>query len=220
MKSEEKCLARELRLQGHSYNEILSRVAVSKSTLSLWLRDITLDDDQVSRLSNKQCVRDERFRQVLRNQRLERWATYHDEARREYETLSQDPAFMFGLALYVGEGSKTKQGEVRITNCDARVIQKGLRFFLLIGIPREKVRCAVHIYPSLSRAEAEDYWQRTTGLLKSQFHMTRDTVSRASSGRKINVQLYGTCQLRANDTKVRQKLSVWMDLALLCGPLV
>ncbi len=44
MKFEEKQRARELRGQGFSYNQILEQVRVSKSTLSLWLRDINLTD--------------------------------------------------------------------------------------------------------------------------------------------------------------------------------
>ena len=53
MRFEEKQRARELRGLGWSYNDILSEVGVSKSTLSLWLRDIPLTEEQIAALSCK-----------------------------------------------------------------------------------------------------------------------------------------------------------------------
>lgn len=44
--------------------------------------------------------------------------------------------------------------------------------------------------------------------------LARETVSQASSVRKVNLQIYGTCQLYAFSTKARQKVQKWMELAL------
>ncbi len=219
MKSEEKRLAREMRHQGHSYSEILSRVGVSKSTLSLWLRDIALGDEQLLRLTNKQCVRHERFRQALRNQRLNRWAAYHEEARCEFETLSRDPAFMFGLALYVGEGDKSSQNRLCLSNCDPRVVRRGLEFYASAGVPIHSIRCQVHLHMGLDKDAALAFWQDVTHLPITQFHSVVQAVSRASGQQKGNLQLYGTCHLFAFNTKMRQKVGTWMDLAL-HGPIV
>ncbi len=46
MKLKEKKKARKLRKKGKSYSEILKKVKVSKSTLSVWLRDIKLTAEQ------------------------------------------------------------------------------------------------------------------------------------------------------------------------------
>ncbi len=214
MKSAEKQRARELRCSGLSYNDILRQVSVSKGTLTLWLRDIILTKYQIECIDNKQKAGRERFSLLMHARRERRWAEYQAEAETEYVVLSRDPAFMFGLALYVGEGSKTIQNEVCITNCDPRVIQKGVEFFLKIGVPYEALRCAIHLHPELCQENAESYWQQITGLPKQQFHKTQRSVSSASNGKKGNLQVYGTCQVRASSTKVRQKLSRWMDLAL------
>ena len=214
MRFEEKQRARELRRQGWSYNDILKEVGVSKSTLSLWLRDIPLTEEQIAALACKFRAGRERFIHKMRVRRDTRWADYHREAEEEYAALSKDPEFMFGLALYIGEGSKTQQNDLCITNCDPRVIQKALEFFLKVGVPYASLRCAVHLHPGLSVEVAESYWQKVTGLPKTQFHRTTPAVSRASSGKKGNLQVYGTCQVSASHTKIRQKLGRWMALAL------
>ncbi len=99
-----------------------------------------------------------------------RWAEYQREAEEEYATLSQDPEFMFGLALYIGEGSKTSGNQLCLTNCDPRVIQKGFKFFGKIGVTRASMRCAIQIHPGLSRETAEVFWQKVTELPSHQFH--------------------------------------------------
>lgn len=214
MKFEEKNRARELRRLGYSYNEISEHVSVSKRTLSLWLRDITLTDEQIARFLDKRCGGREKFSQVMRSRRTERWAEYHREAEAEWPRLSQDPGFMFEMALYIGEGSKTSGNRLTCTNCDPRVIKQGLAFFLSIGVPKSALRCALHVHPGLSKEKAERFWQQVSELPLEQFHTTRDAVSRASNGTKGHIQVHGTCQIHAYSTELCQKVHRWMDMAL------
>jgi len=88
MRFEEKQRARELRRQGWSYNDILKEVGVSKSTLSLWLRDIPLTDEQIASLQSRQDVGREKFSRNMRVRRDTRWADFHQEAEEEYTALS------------------------------------------------------------------------------------------------------------------------------------
>lgn len=50
MKSKERQVTEELRLQGLSYNQIAEKVKVSKGTLSKWLSGIHLTHEQVETL--------------------------------------------------------------------------------------------------------------------------------------------------------------------------
>jgi transcriptional regulator with XRE-family HTH domain len=53
MKIEEKNKARELRKNDKTLTEILKEVKVSKGSLSYWLRDIRLSEEQLSRIRYK-----------------------------------------------------------------------------------------------------------------------------------------------------------------------
>ena len=220
MKSEEKQRALALRSQGWSYNQILTEVGVSKSSLSLWLRDLPLSKEQIAGLASRVDAGREKFSRNHRFRRNIRWARFYQKAEEEYTTLSLDPDFMFGLALYVGEGSKFGNNLLCLTNCDPRVIRKGIRFFEKIGIARSSMRVAIQIHPGLSAETAEAFWPEVTGLPPEQFHVTRDVTSRASGNKKGHAQLCGTCQVRACSTELRQKVARWMALALEDGPLV
>lgn len=99
MTSEEKTRARELRRQGLSYNEIREQVNVSKGTLSLWVRDITLTEEQIARLEGRLGGGRERFILSTRTNRDRRWAEFQREAEEEYAQLSQDPNLMYGMEM-------------------------------------------------------------------------------------------------------------------------
>ena len=64
---EKKELAQQLRRKGLSYKEILEQVPVSKSTISLWCRDIELTLEQKERLKAKRgSLRGAKVQQVRR----------------------------------------------------------------------------------------------------------------------------------------------------------
>lgn len=214
MKTEERQQARELRLQGHSYREILEQVAVSKGTLSVWLLDIFLTEDQRLRLKDARNAGREKFRVKMRANRDLRWSQFHAEAEADYQHLRFDAAFMFGLALYIGEGAKTRGNDLCVANCDPRVIQKVLQFFLRIGVPATSLRCGIHLHPELDKDAALRFWRDVTGLPPSQFHAITESLSRASSYKRGNIQRYGTCHLYGHNTRAMQKVNKWMELAL------
>jgi transposase len=53
MRKSLKRIAIQLRREGYSYSEILKKVPVAKSTLSLWLRSVNLTNSQKQKLTLK-----------------------------------------------------------------------------------------------------------------------------------------------------------------------
>ena len=113
MKTSEKIRAINLRKQGKSYNEILNEIAVSKSTLSIWLRNIPLRKEQQERLTVH-----------LRQENIKRLATkrkkYNQRKRREnikqatfeFKNLFKNQLFLIGLMLYWAEGDKSEKSKM------------------------------------------------------------------------------------------------------------
>lgn len=214
MKKYERELARKLRSEGVSINDILKQVPVAKSSVSTWVRDIELTEEQIDRIALKHVAARERSIQTKRFKREARIAAYYREADAAYETLSRNVDFMFGLALYIGEGSKKKESVLEITNCDPRVIQKGIQFFQKIGFTQDKLHCKIQLHPHLPEDEVLAYWRQITGLGRPQFGKVIRAVSSARQGKTYNKQLYGTCTIAAYSTKMYYMLMRWMELAL------
>jgi transposase-like protein len=62
--------ARAMRLEGRSYREIREVVPVSKSTLSMWLKDVPISEEQRKVLERRRSSAGERRATALRARRL------------------------------------------------------------------------------------------------------------------------------------------------------
>jgi orotate phosphoribosyltransferase-like protein len=62
----------ELRKSGLSYSQIKTKLNVSKSSLSLWLRDMPLSDKRLRQLRDHSQVRIEKTRETKRKKKEQR----------------------------------------------------------------------------------------------------------------------------------------------------
>jgi hypothetical protein len=206
--------ARVLRRQGYSVREICKQVPAAKSSISLWIRDIPLTEEQLQRLEDNSVRARERAGNTKRLKRQDRIAEYQREAESEYETLRHDPEFMFGLGLYIGEGSKGTRPELDFINWNHQVVSKALEFFLRIGIPKTNIKCRITLHPSQDKAEAEAFWSRQLDIPLAQFTQTYQAISPGSRGKRGQKWPHGGCSIRAYSVALRHKVNRWIELAL------
>lgn len=169
-KPELKERAVELRKQGYSYNLIGQEIAVSKSTLSLWLANVpyTPNSAVINRVRGS-ILHALEWHRKNKKQSLEK---AHDAAVRKLGALSPNNLFMLGLGVYIGEGSKTRD-LVRIINSDPQVICLAIRWFEeSFGLNKEHFSLAIHLYPDNNIGEALTFWSNVTGIPLSQFGKT------------------------------------------------
>jgi hypothetical protein len=168
--------ARELRTRGLSYNEIVAELGVSKSSVSLWVRDIP-------------CP--ERFKYVHSERRAEGLRRYHDAraaqraaeseaAAAEIRSLTDREILITGAIAYWCEGTKSKpyrhDDRVIFMNSDPGLIRLFLRFLDAAGVDRDDLILRVSIHESADTEEAQRFWAAVTGVSPSQFR--RPTLKR------------------------------------------
>ena len=111
-----------LRSGGLSYNYILKKVPVAKSTISLWCRSVRLTPEQRKKLqeqSGKGSIKGIEAIQTMFWQK--RCEAFVEGVNLSHELISKDPRFVSGLMLYWAEG--TKNSITAITNSDPRIIK-------------------------------------------------------------------------------------------------
>jgi transposase len=173
--------ARALRMEGLNYNQISARLGVSKSSVSLWVRDLPTPQGL-----SRQEVHDraaDATRQYWARERKLRAAHRSDEravAAAEIGGLSDREVIIAGAIAYWCEGSKTKpyaRGErVIFTNSDPQLILFFLRFLDAAGISRSDLRFRMHIHERADVAAAQRFWIEVTGSEEEQF--LRPTLKR------------------------------------------
>ncbi|HUQ84746.1 MAG TPA: helix-turn-helix domain-containing protein [Candidatus Limnocylindrales bacterium] len=199
-----------LRQSGKTYGEIRAELNVSKGTLSGWLQDYPLTENQLVLL--KTSVDKRRYlarektsitKQVNRQNKLD---IIYLQQQKEYLTLSKRELFLAGLFLYWGEGGKTEKGMLSISNTDPGVLKFSLYWIIKsLDVPKDKIQVRLHLYDDMIIEEAVDYWSKMLNIEKKQFakpyikKSTREGLSYKGYG-------HGTCMLRVYDTRLKERI--------------
>lgn len=155
--------ARDLRLQGLDYEEIVTRLDVSKSSVSLWVRDLP----RPPRVAPDECAKrtSERMRRYWtgeRRVRAARRAAASAAAAADIGGLTDREILIAGAIAYWCEGAKNKphrrSDRVTFANSDPELISFFLLFLDVAGIPRSDLAFQLQIHDTADVASAERFW--------------------------------------------------------------
>lgn len=214
-------IAVAMRKEGRSYREIREVVGVAKSTLSLWLRDIPLTDDQQRALALRGPRGAWKRALAVRASAAQRRARIQTEARAQITHLSESELFVAGVVAYWAEGTKNKPWRtgtrVRFLNSDERMIRLFLRWLELVGVTRDRVFFRLQIHESADVEAALRYWTACLEVDEAQFLNTslkrhnpktvRNNVGQTYHGclcvevrrsAELNLRIDGWCQALAD----------------------
>ncbi|TSC90006.1 MAG: hypothetical protein G01um10145_437 [Microgenomates group bacterium Gr01-1014_5] len=198
--------ARELRSQGKSVKDIAVKLAVSKGTASIWVRDIILSIEQLEVLRQKEIKGRERGNLIhslfLKNQRLDIIQKFENLGKSSLKTLNERELLIAGLALYWGEGSK-KMGRLEISNSDPKLISFALYWLKkCFKIDETLISCYIGINEIHRSREqkVKDYWAELTGIPQSNFQKTNFKISKLYKFYENFEQHFGTLTLRPQKT--------------------
>jgi len=107
-----KSIAVNLRKSGKSYSEIAQVVPVTKSTLSTWLKAISLTSEHTIALEKRRNTFALIGAKMRKDDRIMRTKVIIDRARAEIGEMNERELFILGLALYWSEGAKQKENNV------------------------------------------------------------------------------------------------------------
>ena len=173
-KDDAQAQARELRGQGLAYHEIAARLGVSKSSVSLWVRDLPVPD----RLSYEECRKRaaegaHRYWATEREVRKSRRAAVVSAAAAEIGEISDREILIAGAIAYWCEGAKAKPSRpidrVVFINSDAALIMFFLRFLSAAGVSPDDLVLRVYIHENADAEAAQQYWLDLTGTRPDQF---------------------------------------------------
>ncbi len=210
MKHLEKRQARELRRQGFSVREICRKLAVAKSSVSLWVRDIELTTEQISALEERMFRSRERFGYLSRcggaNTNHANAESRHRAAEQAgYEQARRDEKFRLVSVLYWGEGSKRNKNLFAVANSDPKLLRIIAQWLIGSGFG-DKMAFQVQYYAEngLSEEDIRAWWNANIPVLKD--HHWRQFVlcklNRASQRKKVGSLPYGTATVRVSNTNL------------------
>ncbi|MFD6990698.1 hypothetical protein [Streptomyces sp. NPDC059943] len=190
--------ARELRLQSLTYDQIQLELGCSKSSISLWVRDLPKPPKRTSEEASAIARRG--WEATLRRRQQEREQTKRAAAE-SIGPMSERELFLLGVGLYWAEGGKSKphnpQERLTFINSDRNMIDVFLAWLDLLDVARERLRYHVHIHETADITGAERFWAGVLGIDASR--LSKTTVKRhnpKTNRQNVGEGYYGCLSIR------------------------
>jgi transposase-like protein len=210
LKTVEREQARKLRRDcGLSVKEIASRLGVSTSSVSLWVRDIELTEEQHERLRERNPIYNPQRagRAVMTARRRGERRGYQAHGRAL--ARRRDPLHAAGCMLYWAEGWKTRN-QVHFSNSDPEMVRLFVAFLRrFFDVRAEDIRLTCNLFADHTerQREIEAFWLRVSGLPEGSLCQSIVNVySKYSLKKRRNKLPYGTCRVVVNRTSVAQSI--------------
>lgn len=210
---EAKEAARKFRIRGWSLGEIANKINVPKNTLSGWVKDIKLTEEQIGRIKQKEinsATKARKQSKITWNNRVEKWKEGIRNQIKHLAKLSQknpEIAKIICGTLYLCEGSKYPASKCLIfANSDPALI----KYFLCalrtaFGINEEKLHCRIGHRWDQDLSELESYWSEITAIPLSRFYRSKPD-KRTRGQPTLRPDYRGICTIQYTNTELQFKL--------------
>jgi hypothetical protein len=200
-----------LRLEGKTYDHIISKLGIPRSTLSGWMRHVTISDEARLRLQQARadCLSNARRAARIKHQDLkkERIGDIHQQIDAAYGSLLASGNLQIKeialSMLYLGEGAKGD--ELRLGSSDVLI----LRFYLnylkdLYGIDSSSLRFDLHLRADQDEVLLKKYWVQELLTDPSCFKGTfRD---KRTEGKTSYSSYRGVCLVTGGGVEIQRRL--------------
>lgn len=219
-KNVEKQKAIELRRKGFSYGEILKKIPVAKSTLSLWLRSVGLSKRQKQRLTEKKIDAARRGGEARKRNRIKVAEEIKNAAEKEIGNITNRELWLLGIALYWAEGNKAKDYNVSqgviFSNSDPAMIKiflKWVREILKINDSEIKLEIYIHENSMNKVDDAIKHWAKIANMSIKKFQYIYFKNNKSNTKRKnIGNDYYGLLRINIRkSTNINRKISGWIS---------
>ncbi len=154
--------------------EIAAELGVSKSSVSIWVRDVGFEPRPTNRGHPAGPKHPMRLKKEAEIEQC------REEAVAWVGELSAREHAMFCLGLYAGEGSKTS-GTVSMANTDPRYLRTLLAWLRSeFDLDEHRMRARVYLHEGLDIDEATDFWSKMLGVPAGQFQKPYRAVADSS----------------------------------------
>ncbi|MFD3795787.1 hypothetical protein [Streptomyces californicus] len=215
--------ARELRLQGMTYDQIQVELGCSKSSISLWVRDLPKPEPRYTE-EERLARMNAGLANLRAGQDRERVETKR-AARESIGKLSDRELFIAGVTLYWAEGMKdepySRRESLLFINSDPNVIKVYLRWLDLLGVARDRLHIRVSIHESGDAPGAERFWSDVTGVPRTAFMRATLKKHNPKTNRRNTGATYHGClviYVTKSAELYRRVEGAWYGIVLGAGP--
>jgi transcriptional regulator with XRE-family HTH domain len=215
-------MARELRRQGLVYNEIAAKLGVSKSSVSLWVRNVPRSETLSYEESRaRQAAGVSAYWDSERERREQARVNVSQAAAQQIGPLSDREILIAGAVAYWCEGAKNKPyrrtDRIDFINSDPQLVTLFLRFLETAGVSRDRLIFRVSIHETADPVAAQQFWSKVIGFEDADFRSPVIKHHKPLTVRKNTGEGYHGClriQVRRSVRLYRQ-IEGWASAAMM-----
>lgn len=198
--------ALELRETGYSIKEISEYLKISKSTISLLVRNVKLSKSALERLALRVRTGQVKSAYTLKQRRVKREEQSLLVAKKSFQNIIFNNAIYLLLAsmIYECEGGKSNFGVLEFTNSDPLLIKLFLQLLRSsLKIDENKFRVAMHLHSYHSEIQEKRFWSKITKIPEDKFIKT---FQKKESGINLKEGYRGCVQIKYYDVNIKRTL--------------
>ena len=120
--------------------------------------------------------------------------------------LTSRELFIAGFFLYWGEGNKTRNSSIGLTNSNPRALMFYIRWLELFGIEKKQLKISLKLYSDMNIRKQEEYWSKQLSVPLSQFRKSYIKKSTSGSITYHNGFGQGTCSIVVENARLSEKV--------------
>lgn len=208
--------AKRLRAKGWLMPEIARKLGVSKSSVHLWVSEVSFTDR--GKASHEKKIK-ESNKARFASQHVDARVKIHKDRREAWrkegrlQAMLGNPRHAFSCALYWGEGGKSKN-DVRMCNSDISIMLTFITFLKeFFGIKNEELKVKIIGYTDcVSQEEVEKHWVNGLNIPGAEFGPhefdTRKYITRGAIRPRSRRIKFGTCyvSVKGHPTRILQHI--------------
>ena len=205
----------ELRRLGYSYMDVANELKISKTSVSNWVKNVRLTENEKNILQKNLKGKIERGRMKasisIRSRKVFKEKVAYENAEKDFKKYLQDSLFMLGLGICWSHASK-RPNSFQFTSSDQSIVKIILLWaekYLDLSNKSPKYRVFIDI--SCKNQDCEQFWSRVVGLSAELF---QKTMYLRSQSVKRSREYKGSLAIVISNIDVVRKIIAWQKLAM------
>lgn len=183
-------------------DEIVERLALPKTTIYYWIRDIPIPRTDKQSLAQRNGTASMKAKYAgLRD------AAYQ-QGLAEATELLKDITFRDFVVLYMAEGYKRNRNVIAFVNSDPVIVRLGYRW--IAHFASNKLNYTLQYHADHNTEELKAFWANFLDIDADLIKPMRKSNSNQLSGRQFR-SVHGLLTVSVGDTYFRSRMQAWMD---------
>jgi hypothetical protein len=200
-------MARLLRVEQRlTVDQLASRLALPRSTVYYWVRDLPLGEREGERASAA-GVGERAGTDIAKRASAVAGDVAYEDALRSFDDLVAQPTFRDFVCLYIARGSTHERAKVSLSDSDAAVMRLVNRWMLRLS--DKSPLLSVRYEPGQSLTELRRFWGGVVGV-QARTIRVHEATDRADARATEQRAGHGVLTVAVEDALLRARLQAWI----------